>query len=226
MHKDQLAVALTNVAMMHKDLGHLEQAIVLQNEAMRLSQELGEPSHEAYHCGSLGQLYQAQGRYGLAKKQFLRSLELHRRVQNERFESVVLGFLGELALDQEHHEEAAEYFEQCLSMALAAGDHIKSSNFYTRLGQIHLANREYEKAASRLDQGEQRARRVGAVRALLVCLAVRGLLEVACERLETARNVLQEIETAGSEPLLNDPKLSPLVQRLRDGLGREESLEP
>ncbi len=112
---DQLMEAdcLNNVGWAHSDLGDHEQAIVLCEQALVRSRELGNRPLEAAAQDSLGKVHHRAGRYVKAVGYFKQSLEIHRDLQDLYNEAVTLRNLAASHLAQGDKRSA----EECTRLA-------------------------------------------------------------------------------------------------------------
>lgn len=96
---------------------------------------------------ALGRYYTAIGDFQNALFHLERSL-LYRKEQNlDREQGVSYAHLGQLNLQMEHYEQAKDYFEQSLDIALGESDNYLRLQALMGLSQVAIAQEEWEQAS-------------------------------------------------------------------------------
>ena len=107
---------------MHSDLGNYPQAAALLDEALRLSQEVGEPRRAAYTLSMLGRLDLIRGDLDRADEHLTASVELTEADHWLSFLPWPQALRGEVHLARKDPARAAETLEQAFARACQLGD--------------------------------------------------------------------------------------------------------
>ncbi|GAB2894620.1 tetratricopeptide repeat protein [Streptomyces mayteni] len=105
-----------------RSAGRYEEAIGWFEQALELARDEANPRDEAQAWSGLGSSYRGAGRLADAEECFLRALALRNEIGYRRGAALTLLRLGQLALDQEHHERAVEQLTAARAGLLAEGD--------------------------------------------------------------------------------------------------------
>ncbi|HLK62174.1 MAG TPA: tetratricopeptide repeat protein [Bryobacteraceae bacterium] len=152
-HTVDAAMAYANVAEAHRWLGHTDRALPLFRKAQSIYESILGPVHPrvASVVSQEGLIYMADGKYSLAEKEMLRSLDLlAKSCPNCTFEQIVgESNLGLLRIRQGKYEEADRLLSQVVSteeryMTRPGSD---MATVLLALAQIRQKQHRYEDAA-------------------------------------------------------------------------------
>jgi CHAT domain-containing protein len=152
----RLALETSSLTRLHR----LSEAGVKLQEALRLCDVTGSSQ-----CGTVfrseGLFELEQGKTGESKSSFLKSMEVGRTNQDGMLVASDLLNLGRIASEEEHHDEALEYYRRCAAKAaqLDANDLLQRALFNEGYEQYALGNSE--KALEMYAAAEDRAKSLG-----------------------------------------------------------------
>jgi tetratricopeptide (TPR) repeat protein len=84
------ALAIGNLANLHRDQGRPEQALALYDESLAIFREVGARRFEANTSGNLANLVRDRGGMDEARALYEQALHLHRQLGNRQFEGITL----------------------------------------------------------------------------------------------------------------------------------------
>lgn len=96
--------------------------------------------------GTLGNLYNIQGKLHLALDYYQKALPIFKRNGWKESESILYYNVGELYLELGNNEAAEENYQNALEVALETGDSLMTSGPYSGLAMTALSAGKYEKA--------------------------------------------------------------------------------
>jgi tetratricopeptide (TPR) repeat protein len=192
--------ALANLGELASDQGRPAEAARYLEQALDISQTVGDRAGEGQILGSLGNLTADQGRPAEAAKYYEQALAIAQEVGDRTMESNSLHNLGGLASNQGRLAEAARYLEQALAIAQEVGDWTRESDALHNLGVLASRQGRPAEAASYYEQALAIAREVGYRNAEATILNSLGLLASkqdhpaeAARYLEQALAIAQEV---------------------------------
>ena len=146
---------LLNLSIAYRNTGDFRKSIDYTEQALKLSNELGDRQRESLSLNNLGTACYSLGDYVKAIYYFQQSLALSREIRNRQNESNNLGSLANVFAHTARYEEAIEYYEQALAISRETGDLYNQGNLlgnlgncYRRIGLEDKAIAHYEKALS------------------------------------------------------------------------------
>jgi class 3 adenylate cyclase/tetratricopeptide (TPR) repeat protein len=138
------------------EIGDLDGAITVGQQALALASELGESAFQVHTAYRLGQIYYTIGEFGRAAELFRRNVEAADRasstprrgmwITSQTWLAQALGMLGGFAEGRRHGEEA-------LRLATLDGRGLTPIIAYGSLGLLSLAQGDLEHAIRMLEQG-------------------------------------------------------------------------
>jgi tetratricopeptide (TPR) repeat protein/transcriptional regulator with XRE-family HTH domain len=142
-------------------LGQLEEAVRRGEEALELSQEIGDHTLEGISYLALGTLYCRQGDYVRAGRAFTRAIALAHASGNNRSLAKRYQNAGESYQAAEHSQEAVEYLEKGVEVYARISDVNGQSECHRNLADLHRATGDLDAAAHHAETGLRLAQEVG-----------------------------------------------------------------
>ncbi|HEX4803715.1 MAG TPA: tetratricopeptide repeat protein, partial [Myxococcaceae bacterium] len=165
-----LGVALSNIGIAHKYLGHYAKAIDYLQRALRLQKEAGEIREAGLTLNQLGIVSRARGEYEQALDFYRESLECRRKAGDRRGEAQTLVNMGNVYGDLGQSEASLSYTAQALAIAeeigYAAGAGIAQVSIGSELGTLGRFEEALARCEKALSLFRQINRRTSAAEAL------------------------------------------------------------
>jgi CHAT domain-containing protein len=127
-------------------ISQFSEALQYWQQALKIYQEIGNPSGEADSLNSLGMAYGSIGQLNLAIEYFQQSLAIGQEIGDRQGVINYLNNLGNAYYDLGHYQLAIDYLQESLAIAKDIGDRQGQANSlgnignnYDSLGQYHLA---------------------------------------------------------------------------------------
>ena len=144
---------LGNLGNTYSALGQVERAIEYYEQALAISQEIGDRCNEGTWLGNLGNAYYVLGQVERAIKYYEQALTISQEIDDRRGEGADLGNLGNAYFALGQVERAIKYYEQALAISQEIDDRRNRGtwlgnlgNAYTDLGQVERAIEYHELA--------------------------------------------------------------------------------
>lgn len=144
------ANAMTTLATLLLDRGHLRPAATLYGEALDLRKRIGDVRGEAADLNNSGLVHQALGDLALARKSFETSLRLSRQFSLTDASGVSQMNLGNLDALAGNYAAAASRYAGALSAYFASGNRLDRADVLHNYGLLELRHGRYSAAADRL----------------------------------------------------------------------------
>ncbi|MBU7027350.1 MAG: tetratricopeptide repeat protein, partial [Theionarchaea archaeon] len=128
--------------------GYLGSALVLNNQALEGTSK--KTKSTAYH--NIGVIYQRRGEFEKALEYFDKSLEIKKKINDERGIAEVYHNIGMILRDRGEYEKALEYFDKNLKTFKEINDSRNIGRTYHQLGMIYQHKEEYKKAREYFDK--------------------------------------------------------------------------
>jgi predicted ATPase/DNA-binding SARP family transcriptional activator/DNA-binding CsgD family transcriptional regulator len=120
--------------------------------------------------GEAGWLAEAQGDYEQARVAYEASLDVYRRLENERGIAICLGNLGAVATSQGYHGRATELLGESLTLLRRSGTDAEVVRLLSTLGALAISRGEHERAVAWFEEALYLARKAGDVMQVAVSL--------------------------------------------------------
>jgi tetratricopeptide (TPR) repeat protein len=156
---------LGSLGVSYRDLGQVERAIEIYEQALTITREIGDRKGEGHRLSNLGIAYFDLGQGERAVEYHEQALAIAREIGDRRDEGVVLGNLGVAYYSLAQVERAAEYHEQGLAIAREIRDRKGEGHHLSNLGIAYFDLGQEERAAEYVDQALAIARETGNRRA-------------------------------------------------------------
>lgn len=148
---------LGNLGQTLAEMGDLKGALPRFQEALLLSEELGDEKSKSHCISSEALVYFEEGDLDKARACMQEALVLARQMKDKRAESCLLGNLGNVYLKLKESAKASELCNQALELAQASGDKRTAAAQLDSLGDCSMQVGEYEKALEYYSQAQKEA---------------------------------------------------------------------
>ncbi|HEY0555645.1 MAG TPA: CHAT domain-containing tetratricopeptide repeat protein, partial [Thermoanaerobaculia bacterium] len=155
------AQALIILAVLHRSLGEIDDALANYGEAREILATLDDRRQEAATLNNLGVAYSALGEAERARLYLNQALALRRKVEDRRGEIVTLNSLGWLERTSGAAGKAITLYDQALAVALATHDARNEGITRGHLGEAEAATGRSAEALNELDRALALERQTG-----------------------------------------------------------------
>ncbi len=186
------ASALANLANVYKDRGQYDRAFVRYLKALKIYEQLGDATQQAWLMNSLGRVLVIEGNYQEAKDYHEKALKIARNAKDLKGEVVSLGGLGSVYLAQGQYAQAAECHEKSLEIVRKLGDAKVEAYTLDHLGNVHLAWGQYAKASDCFEKSLAIRRQIGHAKGEATSLNELGRVYQAWGQLGKALKYLEQ----------------------------------
>jgi tetratricopeptide (TPR) repeat protein len=152
---------LNNLGQLATNLGRIEQADYILNQALSFRRAVGDRAGEGVTLHNLGLLAYLQGKMKEAKECFDKALSIARDVHDQRGEGTALSSQGLLIMTKGNNDKAIELYEQALPLLRAAGDQRVEGIVLSSLGILAQGKGRLEEAAGYYRQALRIHRKIG-----------------------------------------------------------------
>ncbi|MDY7013301.1 MAG: CHAT domain-containing protein [Cyanobacteriota bacterium] len=173
--------------------GQLEAAADSWNAALQLYQNQQNAEGEARTWGSLGNAYQASGRYADAIAANNEALSLWQTLQNRAEEGKVLGNLGNIYIELGDYDRAQELHQQSLEIARTLDDRQGEVRSLISLGAIAATQENNEEAKLAYQQAFAKAKEIGYLSAQATALNNLGSIHHTLGNYQNAIEAYQQV---------------------------------
>jgi tetratricopeptide (TPR) repeat protein/tRNA A-37 threonylcarbamoyl transferase component Bud32 len=135
------------------DLGLLDEALAVSEEALALEQQRGDVAAAARSLGRLGHVLQMQGRYQEADARYREALAGARTAGDEELLGLLAQHRGNLALDRSLSEEAFTHLREALAAFQRARDERGQMQVLNSLGGVDYQRGNQEAALAWFEKG-------------------------------------------------------------------------
>lgn len=194
------ARALTQVAVVHRYRGNLQEAIATGSEALRLGRD-HDPLTAVQASREIGICHCMLGQYDRGLEELGAALALARTAADDTNAAYIALDMGTAAMSQGHLLEARQLYHQALLYWRRVGNPGNLALTLQNLGMVHHLNGQYAEAEERFQEALAKARGVSDNRSLAYTLASLGDLYRDTQRYDEAlaqyRAVQQMAAAAG-----------------------------
>jgi tetratricopeptide (TPR) repeat protein len=152
---------LNNLGQLAMNLGRIEQASYILNQALTIQREVGNRMGEGMVLHNLGLLAYLQGQMKEAKARFNEALFIARAVHDQRGEGTALASLGLLAQTKGNNDKAEQLYQQALPLLREARDRRVEGIVLSNLGVLAQGKGKLEEAAGYYQQALRIHRKIG-----------------------------------------------------------------
>lgn len=140
---------LTNIGLVHKNLNEIEEAILVNKQAIEIFREIGNYYGLANSISNLANCYELQGKAAEAMELHQEALSINMEINNPRKIASDLSNLGILHKGQNDYEKALEYFVAADSLYRTLEDNLNlslvlSEQVETKILQARTRNSDYD----------------------------------------------------------------------------------
>jgi tetratricopeptide (TPR) repeat protein len=118
----------------------------LDLKLLKIFQFLGYQKRTAFHCASLGQLYQSLREYDKSEQMLVRALEINQKTNHKEWIAKNYFSLGNTYLFQGKYEKAEDAFSKAQFLFKESGDDYFSKLMFFNLGSTYMSKGELDKA--------------------------------------------------------------------------------
>lgn len=154
-------VALNNVAYVYAELGELERAMALYEEALPLLRAREDRLNQGITLNNLGRLHTLRGEPPKALGLLEQSLSLRREIGDRFGEGVTLFNIGAALGQMGDAAGARDHYQQSLALRRAAGDRQGEALTLTSIGSLQAQAGETDKAFATFDKALSIRRSIG-----------------------------------------------------------------
>ncbi|MDC1142926.1 tetratricopeptide repeat protein [Planctomycetota bacterium] len=140
------AVALGNLAIVHREIGEIELAEEGYRAAIALSKQAGDSASVGRNTGNLANLLQVQARYDEAAEAFSEAIRLARDAKDPMTEGIVTGNFAELLVLRGEYDEARKRISHSHAIQDRLGDLEGESQGKSTLARIYAKQGEFTQA--------------------------------------------------------------------------------
>lgn len=184
-NKRGLAVALTQLGLVHYHRGNIHPAQENYEKLLQLAGELDDNGLRSKAYSNFGSLYFNLGQFDQAAEYMIKDLELCRLVSDKRGESFALNNIGVVCLVRGDLDGAEKYFRQKLEISKQLGDKYGLGFVYGNLGELFFCRRDFPQALEYCRLEEDCSRELGDKEGLIHAYNTLGM---ACGTMGDARN--------------------------------------
>jgi tetratricopeptide (TPR) repeat protein len=174
------AVALGNLAILHKTAGELDEALKLYEQVRDEFARAGDGANVARVLHQIGNTRFLRGETQLALESYESSLSLSAEAGDNAVATATRIQIANIFLQQGDRDRALASYTAVLGEARAVSNQVLAAAITLQVAQIHLQEKRYLEAEVHLRAAEQHARSSGDLRSLLKTLDAQG--KVARER--------------------------------------------
>lgn len=156
-----LASCYNTVALVYLNLKDFNRALSFHRKALEIRAKIGYPKGVGQSRNNLGEVFLVLGQYDSALYHLLLAKEIKQK--NGDPAAATLNNLGEVFAKTNRFKEAAEYFQQALTMHREMGDQIGQLKSLINLGDLSLLTADFRKAKIYLDESEKLSRQTGSL---------------------------------------------------------------
>jgi tetratricopeptide (TPR) repeat protein len=152
---EQRARVSHNLGVIHRSLGHMEQALDYLEQALRIYREQGDAIGEARVLNDMGRVYGELGNHRQARSNYEVASHIFQEQGDRQDEGSVLNNLGWGFVMLGQDKEAQAYYEQALSIFQQLQDRKGEAATLNHLGRVYEDLDELEQAQSHYEQALQ-----------------------------------------------------------------------
>ena len=142
-------------------LSEYNRAIEFFQQALEISQKIGERNGEGFSLNNLGTAYYSLGQYQQAIQFHQQSLEIKKEIGDRHGEASSLGNLGTAYGSLGQYQQAIQFYQQSLDIYREIGDRDGEANFLNNLGLAYGSLGQYQQAIQFHQQSLEICREIG-----------------------------------------------------------------
>ena len=149
---DVKANALHELAIVERNLGEIEKAITLEQQAMEIFERIGDIKMKAATLHQLAIIYADRGEVEQAIAFYQQSLELKEKIGNVQGKAATLHQLAGIYANLGEVEQAIAFYQQSLELEEKIGNVQGKAATFAMLGQLLAAQGDFDQALNYLQQ--------------------------------------------------------------------------
>ena len=219
---DVKANGLHELAIVERNLGEIEKAITLEQQAMEIFERIGDIKMKAATLHQLAIIYANQGEVEKAIAFYQQSLELEEKIGNLQGKAATLHQLAIIYANQGDVEKAIAFYEQSLELKEKIGNVQGKAATLHCLAIIYANQGEVERAIAFYEQSLELKEKIGDVRGKAATFAMLGQLlankkgdfDQALNYLQQSLEILQHLRSPDAQTVKRI--ISRIQQRAED----------
>ncbi len=184
--------ALNGAGILAQFQGDYAATRALEEEALALYRQLGDPPGMADALGNLGSVAYEFGEYETSQVLHRECLEIRRQLGDQRGIAIALGNLSNVASSLAEFGEARTLLGQCVEIFRQLGDQRGTAYALGNLGNVACAQGDYEAARPFLEQNLEMCRQMGDQRGTAIALLNLGSATSGLGSHEEARGLYEQ----------------------------------
>lgn len=170
------AVILSNIGVVYKHSGRLNDAEKYHDLSLVLCQKIGYKRGEAGELVNLAHLVANRGKTDQALRVFDNALTLYREIEDGRGEASTLNYIARLYREREDITNAFKNFDEALHVSRRTGYHLGTAENLMELGTIAYRQKMTDQALSYYLEAQDAYRQAGLAKGTSALLGNLGLL--------------------------------------------------
>lgn len=152
---------LIELGIAYHSLSKFSLAIEFYQQALDISQKIGDHNAEASSLCNLGNTYYSQGNYQQAIQFYQQSLDIFREIGNRDFEANSLNGLGNSYNSLGQYDQAIHFHQQSLNIKREIGDRNGEANSLNNLGLTYYELGQYQQSVQFYHQSLEIYKEIG-----------------------------------------------------------------
>jgi two-component system, sensor histidine kinase PdtaS len=117
------------------------------NQALKISQSVGDERGVSLAIGGMGLLYSNHGDFPKALDHYFRALKIDEKISNKEGILTRLGNIGVIYDTQKNYKKALEYYDKALKIAIELDKKSSIAIQYCNIGVVYYEQKQFDKAA-------------------------------------------------------------------------------
>jgi DNA-binding NtrC family response regulator/Tfp pilus assembly protein PilF len=197
----QNSIVTLNLGLVHLKLGNFESSLKYLKKNFRTSLEKNWINHQCFTNLALGSLYRIKREYKKAKRHLMAAYSQAQEKSMAREESIALGLLGDVFLDEGHYSQSQLYYSRALVVAeIRALDDNVIAQINHQIGKSYSVVGDFAQAGIYLQTALELAQRKGdrfaeavSLRVIAECDLAFGNPLLALKNIDTACQIFDKI---------------------------------
>jgi tetratricopeptide (TPR) repeat protein len=152
---------LNRLGLLYKSLGDYGRALLCYQQALQISQGIGDKQGEGVRLNNISQIYDAQGDYDTALQYLTQALQVSQDIGDKKGEGTILNNLSGIAHTKGDDDTALHYLMQSLQISQDIGDKQGEGVRLNNISLIYDAQGDYGTALHYLAQALQIRQDIG-----------------------------------------------------------------
>ena len=174
------------------DTGKYNIALDNYNEALKISEEIGDVEGKSMALSNIGTVYSSWGKYEDALNYYQQTLQIFQEIGNVQGKSGALNNIGNICRSWGKYEDAINYFQQALQIFQEIGNVQGKSMALNNIGTVYGSWGKYEDALNYFQQALQIFQEIGNVQGKSMALTNIGVVYSSWGKYKDALNYYQQ----------------------------------